>query len=893
MAQGYERREGVQDPNAQRARATGQADTVPLAPVMKPNPSSFSGVGDSALADVLGNAAQLFGKYQEKKDEETKLDAQLGYAQGVTEDEAKKKGTVYHQEWLGVKAVEAGEVLYQTAMADIPAKYAGIPTEQYREVLMAQFREMSNKVGDDPFMRKLLSAQVHDKFPKLVAEQNKQFNAFNKQENEASTVGALVTMGSSVDPAKPEDTLTNIREFAEHAGTSMTPQDRASVKMRAAIQALKDGNPVVKEALFGAGAPSAVVGQLAAPTNTALAQAILTVESGNKHTTPDGKLTQGREVTRKDGKKAVALGRWQIMSDLLKDYGYGVEPAKNNTPEEIDRYGERVFTAVSSRYNNDPLWTALAYNGGIPQLESAFAAIGDPRKGEISTAEFLRKFPNAEAKEYAAKIQAQLGVTPPTMAVKMDSGALLQAGYTEDQVNALRAATHEYEKDHQDKAEIFNAISSNTMNTLSGDKLTKGLDMVKSDIAHKLSLQGLSGKEFNERGISQYYDVLIKNDVVDTRLQQTIDRVLDPANAIGKDGKISTEASETLHELAMLRNKSTPQYFSKYISKDNEGFVLRAMTYIDDGGDPKEALRKSARIQTQIDDGSLTIKPMDDKVFEKVYNENTENLLYSFWDALVPNFMQNKPHLDVAEQPIDYTLSSDDISNGMSSVNGELFKNQVSTLAQQYYPDIQDVKGATSKAMGEILQRTQFPFGKPIVAPRGATWEKAMGLPANVLDKYTGAVNFALADYIKDAADYSVVAGLVADINDLATRAANVATPAIGAIVGADKETIDMTREQATADAKAKSDKLGVFGKKYRTFWGEGNDLKTASRGVPSYDHIVITPDFDGGYLRVNLKDPETGLVSPMDFRVNLKLLGEKVQERIIKEERPWYRFGK
>lgn len=58
-----------------------------------------------------------------------------------------------------------------------------------------------------------------------------------------------------------------------------------------------------------------------------------------------------------------ARGTMQVMPATLTDPGFGVAPAKNNSPEELTRVGGDYLSALHKKYN-DPTITAIAYNMG-------------------------------------------------------------------------------------------------------------------------------------------------------------------------------------------------------------------------------------------------------------------------------------------------------------------------------------------------------------------------------------------------------------------------------------------------------------------------------------------------------------------------------------------------
>lgn len=77
--------------------------------------------------------------------------------------------------------------------------------------------------------------------------------------------------------------------------------------------------------------------------------------------------------------QGTAKGLMQVMDATNSDPGFGVVPAKDNSPEERVRVGNDYLAAMVSRYGDNRLALA-AYNAGPGNVDKALAA-SDPRKG--------------------------------------------------------------------------------------------------------------------------------------------------------------------------------------------------------------------------------------------------------------------------------------------------------------------------------------------------------------------------------------------------------------------------------------------------------------------------------------------------------------------------------
>jgi len=95
---------------------------------------------------------------------------------------------------------------------------------------------------------------------------------------------------------------------------------------------------------------------------------------------------------------AGALGEMQVMPGTVRDPGFGIRPAKDNSPDELARVGRDYAAVMLRRYNNDPTAAAVAYNWGP----------GNADKWVKRGADFgaLPK----ETQRYVSQITGQMGV---------------------------------------------------------------------------------------------------------------------------------------------------------------------------------------------------------------------------------------------------------------------------------------------------------------------------------------------------------------------------------------------------------------------------------------------------------------------------------------------------
>lgn len=87
-----------------------------------------------------------------------------------------------------------------------------------------------------------------------------------------------------------------------------------------------------------------------------------------------GRNVQGPVITAGANKGDRAQGASQVMPLTLRDPGFGVTPARDNSPEEVERVGREYRDAMTARYNGDLEAAAIAYNAGPGNADKWLAA---------------------------------------------------------------------------------------------------------------------------------------------------------------------------------------------------------------------------------------------------------------------------------------------------------------------------------------------------------------------------------------------------------------------------------------------------------------------------------------------------------------------------------------
>lgn len=107
---------------------------------------------------------------------------------------------------------------------------------------------------------------------------------------------------------------------------------------------------------------------------------IMARESGGRRYDKEGKL-----LTSSKG----ALGEMQVMPGTIRDPGFGVRAAKDDSPQEIARVGKDYATMLLARYE-DPKVAAIAYNWGPGNTDKWLAQGADIDKLPNETKKYIR-----------------------------------------------------------------------------------------------------------------------------------------------------------------------------------------------------------------------------------------------------------------------------------------------------------------------------------------------------------------------------------------------------------------------------------------------------------------------------------------------------------------------
>jgi hypothetical protein len=121
--------------------------------------------------------------------------------------------------------------------------------------------------------------------------------------------------------------------------------------------------------------------QVQAQTGGVTPENIRTVESGGR---PDAVSPKG------------AQGVMQVMPNTQTNPGFGVAPAKDKSPQELERVGRDYYAAMQNKYGHDTL-AAIAYNMGPGKTDEWLKAGADFNKLPAETQAYIGKVNLANA----------------------------------------------------------------------------------------------------------------------------------------------------------------------------------------------------------------------------------------------------------------------------------------------------------------------------------------------------------------------------------------------------------------------------------------------------------------------------------------------------------------
>lgn len=470
MVQGLDTRALTQDPNAQ-SRAL-EPQSVPLSPVMKPQPSSFAGVGQAQrqLADVLGKADIGLGRYIDKKSEQWMLEGRMARAAGTTAEEISKTGNVYTETgWQAMNGEIASNMFVQDTNSFIQGAGKQMKPAEFQKYLSESFKGTMDKLpANDGETRGMIQHNAMQMFPQLVAEHTKQHNEYNKLQTFDKGRQMLVSIAKTKDAAELQnavDTLHKVSGFDDRTFGSMIAaaiddeyklgsKNIATLLPTLGITA-KDGAPVVNQP--DANPPSmngllSLVGRAESSDNYSAVYGAnmpqLTAMTLNDVIKLQGNMVSG-------GSKSSAVGRYQIINKTLM----GLKDELKLTGDEVfdESLQDRMGIALLKRRGVDDFLSGKLSPEQF-QLNLAQEWAGLPK--DSSGLSFYDGFNGNKATVHPGAVANALGATTEATALY---GTLSAMGVSSDDISKVIKSNESFEREQSTKFDATRVMSEQTI----------------------------------------------------------------------------------------------------------------------------------------------------------------------------------------------------------------------------------------------------------------------------------------------------------------------------------------------------------------------------------------------------------------------------------------------
>jgi hypothetical protein len=166
-----------------------------------------------------------------------------------------------------------------------------------------------------------------------------------------------------------------------------------------------------------------------------------------------------------------ALGAWQVMPNTNANPGFGVTPARDNSPAELNRVGRDYYEAMNQRYGS-PTLGAIAYNMG-PGATDAWLRSGAQ----------WEKLPQ-ETRNYIGKVSTLTALNG--MPQQPQQGQPAGAIYAEPPMGARTAADASQGAPSKQMADAYSTLSSSDANYQQSREAL-------AEMLHLANSKGLSG----------------------------------------------------------------------------------------------------------------------------------------------------------------------------------------------------------------------------------------------------------------------------------------------------------------------------------------------------------------------------------------------------------------
>jgi soluble lytic murein transglycosylase len=407
-------------------------------------------------------------------------------------------------------------------------------SSEYFDKLNSRRAEILQSLGNDD-QRQLFDARSNDRLTafkgNLMNYEGDQFRSYQLSVTEG-TIGTATNQVAQFynDPDKVNDGVLSIQSSVAKQGrlqgwsaeqiTNISQKQVSAAHMGAIAQAMGQGPAGVMQAeqylraykdqmtpqdllkargvvdekaaeVIGGAKAMGVIGQISATAQPQDMDRVINItmqtESGGRRYGKDGQL-----LTSPKGAK----GEMQVMDGTNLDPGYGVKPARDNSPEERARVGRDYLMALVKNYNGDLASAWAAYNAGPGNVDKAKAKAA--KEGRAS--EWMTYLPKPQ--ETIPYVQKNLAAyrnglgKPPTMTYEDGRNRLLADPDLQTRPLALQKALANYDTQYakyqqgvkRSQEEAFNqALSMRQSGMAMGQLPAEVLNKVKPEDRDRLA----------------------------------------------------------------------------------------------------------------------------------------------------------------------------------------------------------------------------------------------------------------------------------------------------------------------------------------------------------------------------------------------------------------------
>ena len=591
MVQGFERREVI---DSVLSRPTNlDAGRVPLIPPSRPQPSSMSHIGDSErqLAKVIGQASIGLSSYIEKKSEEWKLEGMMDRASADTEAEIAKGGNLFtRQGWQIMNTKLAGDELYHNELAAIQETNKIMTPVEFKSHLSSKYKELAATVprGNND-ARAMLGAWATDTYPKLVSEQVRQHNEYNRNQTKdmarKNLVSTAATDGEDAVKSILDPKYHNLSQDDYNAVVAAAVQDEVALGSKTIATALiKQSDAPVKTAeVPELTKTAAVLDMVRAGESNSNYNAVFGGEEPRLSSMSLDEVLQMQSAQKASGKVSTAAGAYQIKYSTL----LGLK-------DKLKLTGQETF----SEDLQDRLATVLLSGRGYEEFLS----------GRISAEEFQSNL----SQEWAAIPKDKSGlsyyhkdglnkatVQPGAVTSALDASAsdtklyskLVSMGMKSDDISRVMKSTDALQRENSSKFNAARLLAEQ-------DLIKSGVDLSDDDLIKNIADARDAGG-YSDEWANGVFSSAIKAREVDLKERK-------------KTGR--------LHTLIASNNVLTA-------SKEDQQKAIdivssQALSANPDAYDPNSPNQATAQKQVQ------------DQVFQFMYaNQITDSRLTSMWES--------------------------------------------------------------------------------------------------------------------------------------------------------------------------------------------------------------------------------------------------------------------